>query len=722
MGSIISKWVWPLIITTIVGTIATLFLTQSTIEKDLTDRSMAAISAATDQGSGWATLTFNARDGILSGTTTDPKSVDGLVQTIASLHGVRSINRNGVIVAPTASPYDFKAVLSRGTIALSGAVPSLSMRDQLLDITGASDAGLELRTGVPENWLDATGFAVSRLNGLESGQASLADLSLSVTGTAETPQSYVLALSGLDGDLPFGMTLANIDIIPALVQDYAFDATRTDGTYAVSGFVPDEGTRTSIAELTGADISELLIARGAPENFKDNVTFGLAALGHMSNGNMKVEGSDLTISGTAASQLDFSALSTMAGTVPEGVSASFARLNPAIADPYFWSVQKRNDGTLTMRGYVPDDSARALVMARAGNDANDQMQLAAGAPRTFPSDSLAAIAAVKNLETGRAGFSRNIWFVEGQPTTKRAISAVTTALSDAATGSDQWRVSLKDVPQHPVSAFRWSADKFANGMLVLNGNVPDEATRTDLLERAGSNVTDLMQIAQDAPDHFHEDALVAISALNELDTGRTGVSTDGWFLNGHPAPGMTHDKVVNILVTAHTPKDQWNLAIAEAPATEPAPAAQAGPVQNATDQAPPQPEAAVLPFEPVTPVTACRNILNAFNKEVTIRFTSASAIMDRESIAALRSLATWLQRCPHVRISVAGHADSQDNAASNLRLSADRATAVEIALIKFGVNKNRLHSQGFGDSQPITTNDTAQGRQANRRIILSILQ
>jgi OOP family OmpA-OmpF porin len=79
-----------------------------------------------------------------------------------------------------------------------------------------------------------------------------------------------------------------------------------------------------------------------------------------------------------------------------------------------------------------------------------------------------------------------------------------------------------------------------------------------------------------------------------------------------------------------------------------------------------------------------------------------------------------LARCIKDRKSgnyvVGGHTDNQGNSIDNLLLSVDRARAATNYLVEQGVKRQRLEYRGFGDTQPIADNWTAQGRARNRRI------
>jgi outer membrane protein OmpA-like peptidoglycan-associated protein len=74
------------------------------------------------------------------------------------------------------------------------------------------------------------------------------------------------------------------------------------------------------------------------------------------------------------------------------------------------------------------------------------------------------------------------------------------------------------------------------------------------------------------------------------------------------------------------------------------------------------------------------------------------------------------------KVSIEGHTDNRGAAAHNKKLSDKRAASVVKWLIKRGIAKTRLTSQGFGMSQPIDSNDTDEGRQANRRVEFHILE
>jgi outer membrane protein OmpA-like peptidoglycan-associated protein len=93
----------------------------------------------------------------------------------------------------------------------------------------------------------------------------------------------------------------------------------------------------------------------------------------------------------------------------------------------------------------------------------------------------------------------------------------------------------------------------------------------------------------------------------------------------------------------------------------------------------------------------------------------------KTSEEALNDLYMYLARNPQVRIKVIGHTDSVGKDEANQKLSDGRANEVMKDLIERGIAPERIEAEGRGESQPIDTNDTEEGRQNNRRVEIEIL-
>jgi outer membrane protein OmpA-like peptidoglycan-associated protein len=81
---------------------------------------------------------------------------------------------------------------------------------------------------------------------------------------------------------------------------------------------------------------------------------------------------------------------------------------------------------------------------------------------------------------------------------------------------------------------------------------------------------------------------------------------------------------------------------------------------------------------------------------------------------------TFLQKYPERRVVIEGHTDSVGSEAYNLDLSQRRAEAVWDCLLQNGVNAAPMSPRGAGKAPPVASNDTAEGRQQNRRVELIV--
>ncbi len=108
----------------------------------------------------------------------------------------------------------------------------------------------------------------------------------------------------------------------------------------------------------------------------------------------------------------------------------------------------------------------------------------------------------------------------------------------------------------------------------------------------------------------------------------------------------------------------------------------------------------------------------------TILFTTNKSAIRQDSIALLDSLADIISSCKDVvtdrGIQVSGHTDDVGNDTYNQSLSQRRAEAVREYFIKKGIDGNLIKSVGYGESKPITSNDSEEGRSQNRRITFEI--
>ena len=117
----------------------------------------------------------------------------------------------------------------------------------------------------------------------------------------------------------------------------------------------------------------------------------------------------------------------------------------------------------------------------------------------------------------------------------------------------------------------------------------------------------------------------------------------------------------------------------------------------------------------------CQRTMARLAAVSSVHFEAGGASPMLESYPLLNDLATVAYQCPRTRIIIGGHTDSEGDREFKLRLSLARAEAVEQFFYLAGIRAERMQIVAYGDSQPIASNATAEGRAENRRITFDVL-
>lgn len=99
-----------------------------------------------------------------------------------------------------------------------------------------------------------------------------------------------------------------------------------------------------------------------------------------------------------------------------------------------------------------------------------------------------------------------------------------------------------------------------------------------------------------------------------------------------------------------------------------------------------------------------------------VLFDTNRADLKAGGVNGIDKLAAFMQQYPERKVRIEGYTDSVGSDAANQELSARRADAVRVALINLGISADRISTRGYGESMPVASNDSAAGRQMNRRV------
>jgi len=85
-------------------------------------------------------------------------------------------------------------------------------------------------------------------------------------------------------------------------------------------------------------------------------------------------------------------------------------------------------------------------------------------------------------------------------------------------------------------------------------------------------------------------------------------------------------------------------------------------------------------------------------------------------MGVINKIVKLMKKHPDLKFRIEGHTDSDGENSFNKKLSEERAKAVKILLVESGIDASRFESKGFGESKPVDSNTTPEGKANNRRV------
>jgi OOP family OmpA-OmpF porin len=339
--------------------------------------------------------------------------------------------------------------------------------------------------------------------------------------------------------------------------------------------------------------------------------------------------------------------------------------------------------------------------------------LAAKKRSAIMGDSVQAALDAKGLGDVKVDMRGNVAFLEGASSEEMAEQATKIAenarCENCQVPKHKWHVVrndmeiLKPVEQIPTaSPYTLSAIKTEGGEINIEGFVRNEEERRRITVEAESLFPNLrrninLTVAKGYPNdnwgdvnskYLNELAILDYGTLSAIDTQVT--------LTGGTSDATIRDRVVGLAA------DQ-SLGFAESASIS-------------------VPEVAPAVIEQPKAVNVCQAMLDDIKGNNKVSFDVDSEVIRPASFGLLENIASAAQECPGSKFRIEGHTDSVGVDAYNQDLSQRRANTVLAFLADRGVPASSMSAVGFGESRPAASNDTEEGRSANRRIEFIVTQ
>lgn len=464
------------------------------------------------------------------------------------------------------------------------------------------------------------------------------------------------------------------------------------------------------ALAAGLDVTDMLetAAFPAPEGWEAALNFGLASLRMLPRSKISVSAEAVAITAISDSASEKRRLETdLARLTPDGLRVTIDISAPRpVLTPFTLRFLKDENGARFDACSADTERARDRILAAAvaaGVESKVPCTIGLGVPT--PSWGDAATAGIKAVaELGAGSFTMSDADLTLQ-------ASDTTAEADFDRVAGELRAALPDVfsltavpPKKQTTAtdgpVEFTAALSGEGRVVLRGRVADDLMQkaVDSYARArfgASAVHTATRTDDQLPDGWSVRVLAGLESLAELVEGRLLVRADTVEVSGITGSQEARARITQILSDKLGPGQGFKVNITYDEKRDPL---------------------AALP----TP-QECLADMNAAMQRRKITFAPGSTEIDADANQTVEALAEILKGCPELRIEIGGHTDSQGSEEGNRALSQARAEAVLIALQGRRAPVALFTAVGYGEARPIADNGTEEGREANRRIEITLL-
>lgn len=544
-------------------------------------------------------------------------------------------------------------------------------------------------------------------------------LRVELSGEAPDEATRFAAISEVGSVVDAARIIDQMEITPSkgiAPPRFSTEILRNDAGISIIGLIPSDSDHGALVKKLGA-------IRGAPQvtdfvetadypmpkGWTDAMSYALKALALLPRTKISVEAGAVQITAIADSPEAKEELETeLNRMLPPNVHVTLdiAAPRPVISPFTLRYVLGPEGGRFDACSAESEESrSRILDAARdAGLERQADCTIGLGVPSANWSRAVeVGLEALTSLEQGSITFSNgDVTLVAAQGTPEALFDRVVGELENALPQVFVLHAVLPEPEENTTDIIpEFTATLSPEGQVQLRGRLSDNAQKRTVDSYAKARFgSDTVYVATrnspDLPGVWPIRVLAALDALAQLERGSVTVTPELVAVRGMSHVENASAEIARMLSQKLGEAEDYDLDI--------------------TFEKPPEPEDKLMAPQ------LCEAELAAIQRADKIAFEPGSATVAADSARVIDKIAKLLQQCGEIPLEIQGHTDSQGREEMNQNLSQARAQSVLNALRARRILTGSFVARGYGEDNPIASNDTEEGREANRRIEFRLIE
>ncbi len=494
--------------------------------------------------------------------------------------------------------------------------------------------------------------------------------------------------------------------------DFAVELLRNDEGISLIGLVPTETDRLAVVRLLQSEtaapqVTDLLEAADfpVPEGWTEALDYGLRATQLARRAKISVAPGRVAVDAITDSAAEKARLETGLRRIKPKDLVLISKISaprPVIA-PFTLRFLIDEDGPRFDACAAEDDEGRDRILAAAraagvGGPAGCTIGLGSPSP-DWADAAVSAIAAVAEIGAGTVTLSdADVALYVPASVDRDVFDAAAGRLEQALPTVFSLQAELQQPQNTDAGPAEFLASVAPDHTLFMRGRITDERMREAVDSFASARFDKMestLRTDDSVPAGWTVRVIAALEAMTALTNGSVTVTPDMMRITGTSGDRQASDRAAASLSHRLGAGAQYELAIRYDERLDPLLGLPSG--------------------------AECVASLNTIMAESAIGFEPNKSVIAGDPAETLSRLSEAMTNCTVFQVELGGHTDSQGSEGFNADLSRARAQAVLTAMAGAGIDTANMTSRGYGESQPIASNETEEGREANRRIEFRLL-